>query len=220
MPVDIITTVMVAAASSDLTTLTAVKDELGISDGSQDAFLTRAIRQCSRIAANYCNRVFAQETVQDQCFIAREPWPNQTPGGSQFLQLSRWPVTSITSVVEAGITLTAVTDYVAANNIGRLTRVDSSGCPVYWPPTQIVVTYQAGYVLPGSVGATLPDDIEGAVISLVRGRYYAKGRDPSVKSEETPGVLRTDYWVGPVGSGAMPSDVQAILDDYRVPVFA
>jgi hypothetical protein len=46
--------------------------------------------------------------------------------------------------------------------------------------------------------------------------WAAKGRDPSVKSEEIPGVIRTDYWVGAVGeAGELPPRVVMKLAPYR-----
>ena len=82
------------ASPYDLTDLATVKDELNLSttDTSNDAFLSRAITQASTAIANYCNRVFAVETVQDEIFIQQDAYPWQTPGGVYPLQLSRWPI--------------------------------------------------------------------------------------------------------------------------------
>ncbi len=78
------------------------------------------------------------------------------------------------------------------------------------------MTYTGGYLLPGQSGRDLPAGIEGAAVELVSDFWHAKGRDPSVKSEEEPGVFRTDYWVGAVGeSGELPPRVQMKLAPFR-----
>ena len=57
------------------------------------------------------NRVFAQETVEDIIYPARDAYPFQVPGGIPRLQLSRWPVAtarvciSLTAAVAAGATI-------------------------------------------------------------------------------------------------------------------
>jgi hypothetical protein len=107
MAVEIISTVLVAATSTapagpyDLTDLATVHDELGVTgnDVSNDPFLSRAITQASTAIANYCNRVFVVEALQDQCFIQQDPYPYQVPGGVDALQLSRWPLWPLVNTV-------------------------------------------------------------------------------------------------------------------------
>jgi hypothetical protein len=104
MAVEIISTVLVAATATapaspyDLTDLATVHDELSVptADSSNDAFLSRGITQASTAIANYCNRVFAVESIQDQIFIQQDPYPYQVPGGVYPLQLSRWPLVGTT----------------------------------------------------------------------------------------------------------------------------
>jgi hypothetical protein len=112
MAVEIITTVLVAATAEspagpyDLTDLATVHDELSIptNDTSNDSFLSRAITQASGAIANYCNRVFPVEVVQDQIYIQQDPFPWQVPGGIFPLQLSRWPLELSTPVSFTGNT--------------------------------------------------------------------------------------------------------------------
>lgn len=100
MAVETISTVLIAATADapvgayDLTDLATVHDELNIpiTDTSNDGFLQRAITQASSVIANFCNRVFPIESVQDQIFIQQDAYPYQTPGGVYPLQLSRWPL--------------------------------------------------------------------------------------------------------------------------------
>ena len=102
MTVEILSTTLVAAPSYDLTDLSTAKSELSIATGetSNDAFIGRVITQASMAAANYCNRTFSLETVQDLVIPDRDPYAFQVPGGVNVVQLSRYPVVS-TSIVLA-----------------------------------------------------------------------------------------------------------------------
>lgn len=110
MAVEIITTVLVAATATapaspyDLTTLATAKDELSITDTSNDTFLSRAITQASSAIHRYCNRVFPVEVLQDLCYIQQDPYPWQVPGGVYPLQLKRWPLVNSTPVAFTGNT--------------------------------------------------------------------------------------------------------------------
>jgi hypothetical protein len=112
MAVEIISTVLIAATATppagpyDLTDLATVRDELSIpaTDTANNAFLSRGITQVSTAIANYCNRVFQVETLQDQIFIEQDPYPYQVPGGVYPLQLSRWPLVNTKVVSFTGNT--------------------------------------------------------------------------------------------------------------------
>jgi hypothetical protein len=85
---------------------------------------------------------------------------------------------------------------------------------IAWSPLPLTVVYSAGY-------ATTPADVEDAVIRMVVKRYQAKGRDPSLKSENLPGVRDVTYWIATgTESGNMTPDITDILDGYRVPLAA
>src|SRR6185437_8315023 len=98
MTVRPITTVLVAATAEqgagpyDLTDLATIRLELSITDNSQDAWLQNAISQVSLVIANYCNRVFPVETIQDAIYYQMDPYPYQVPGGNEPLTLSRFPL--------------------------------------------------------------------------------------------------------------------------------
>ena len=117
MAVEVITTVLIAATSTapagpyDLTDLATVHDELSLptNETDSDAFLSRGITQASTVIANYCNRVFPVEAVQDQFFIQQDPFPWQVPGGVYPLQLSRWPLVNAIPVGFTGNTHGSIT---------------------------------------------------------------------------------------------------------------
>ena len=118
MTVEIISTTLVAASSYDLTDLATAKDELSIATGEtgNDAFIGRAISQASTSCANYCNRTFQLETVQDLFVPDRDAYVYQIPGGLNVLQLSRYPVIGATVALttSGATTLGASTLFVAS----------------------------------------------------------------------------------------------------------
>lgn len=74
------------------------------------------------------------------------------------------------------------------------------------------------------VYATLqvPADLAEMCLRMISSRFSAKGRDPALVQRETPGVGTERWWFGgaPGQKGAFPPDIQAALDDYRVPTVA
>lgn len=87
-----ITSVIEAADDYDFIDLATVKDDLGITVTTDDAYLQRRIDEVSRVARQYMNRTIQMETVRDEFWAQREAYPWQLPGGVMPLQLSRWPV--------------------------------------------------------------------------------------------------------------------------------
>jgi hypothetical protein len=222
----VVTTVLTAAASRDLALLATVKDDWGVTGTADDAFIGRSISRCSAAAEQFCNRVFAIETVQDNIALSREGWPHMVIRDLEALQLSRWPIAEVTSVTVDGKALTAGTDYIPDPVNGRLLRLDNSGDTRSWDGCLIVVVYSAGYVLPGQDASQFPDaakllplDLEDAISRMVYTRFSERQRDPLIRSEMLDGVGRVEYIV-PTGDGNLTSDVADILDNYRVPVLA
>jgi hypothetical protein len=226
MPIRIVSTVLTAASSYDLTTLDNIKDDLAIpnTDTSSDATLARYITEQSMMVAQYCNRVFPIEAVQDVIYPDRDPYPYQVTGMLPELQLSRWPLVAITLVtdtvaVNVANTLTEGTDFVVDEARGWLTKIDpNTGYPTGWSPDQYTVQYTAGYFEGGS--GTPPADLEMAVLRMVTARFKARGRDPYLRSQGEPGVGNEQYWIGalPGQTGPFPPDIAAVLEKYRVPL--
>ncbi|MBA2708554.1 MAG: hypothetical protein H0U59_12190 [Gemmatimonadaceae bacterium] len=125
----------------------------------------------------------------------------------------------MTEIVSVGIGTTTIDagDYERDGAAGILTRTGDITVPgiTYTPGSRTVITYKAGWTLPGVVNFTLPLDIEGAVIGMVRSARFSSGRDPAVKSEWTTDIERIDYWVGSIGeNGAFPPDIASMLDPF------
>jgi len=226
MPVRIVSTVVMAASDYDLTTLDNIKDDLAIpsTDTSSDATLARFITEQSVLVAQYCNRVFPIETIQDVIYPYRDPYPYQVTGILSELQLSRWPIVAVTSVtdtvaVNTSNTLIAGTDYIVDEARGWLTKIDpNTGYTTGWSPDQYTVEYTAGYYEAGS--GNPPADLEMAVLRMVTARFKARGRDPFLKSQGEPGIGQEQYWIGalPGQTGPFPPDIAAVLEKYRVPL--
>lgn len=206
----LISTVTDNANSYDLTSLANVKAELGISDTNSDTLLARYITSASLAAEQYCNRAFVVESIQDQFFSDERS--SLFRNGLEKLQLSRWPINDLTSVVENSVTLVANTDFITDVASGQLVRIDSNGNLRRWSVLPIVVVYDSGY-------DTIPGDIEDAVIRMVTRRFASKGRDPNLKQQNIPGVIEQSWWIATgTDSGNMSPDISDILDNYRVPV--
>jgi uncharacterized phiE125 gp8 family phage protein len=195
-------TVTTPAATTDLTTLAAVKAELGLSTNEHEAQLSTYIRQASDTVERYCNRTFARESVSET-FL-----PNRCLDS---LMLTCFPVTAIASVVENGTTL-ASTDYKLEADTGVLFRV-SNEVQRLWSRGKIVVDYDCGYLLPGDDGRDLPHDIERAAIMLAAQSFLNAGTDASVKRESVDGIGSTERFS--LSASGMTPEAEAILARYR-----
>lgn len=200
--------VLTPADTQDLTTLDTLKDELGITDSSQDTRLQRWISDSSAQIADYCNRVFGWELVEETFQTAR------LERHSEELRLSRWPVTEVDSVMVDGMALTT-DDWEVDDRTGALYRL-ADGHRIRWHGRTIVVTYGGGYHLLGD----FPRSLEQATLVIMRQRRAAVIRDPSVRSENVPGVYEVSYFNPVSGSstsddGAMPPEAASLLDRHR-----
>lgn len=216
-----ITTVTGAATYTDLTTVANVKLMLGITDASKDAVLALLIRQVSAAIENRCERQFALRTYQTIYRRGDGISPVSATLDKAPLVVPRWPIVSIASVTESdGVTTTTLvagTDYEVDARLGLLFRLAST-IPARWVAQTITVTYDAGYTVPASGASyTLPADLESVAIEWVRIRYYAIGRDLTVRASEVTGIGRTEYSVGAGMDHGLPQSLSDILDNYRVP---
>ncbi len=197
-------TIVTPATVTALAELATVKLELCISGTAEDAYLQAQIATASAAASAWCGRVFAREVVS-------EVW--RPTASLESLALSRYPVASIASVVEDGVTL-ASTDYEMDAEAGMLWRL-SSDARTAWSARKITVAYTGGYLLPGQTNRTLPADIERAAVLMVAATYNARGRDPMLRSEGAQGIGQVSYLDPRAGMEAMPPQAAALLGPYR-----
>lgn len=219
--------------NTDLTTVEAVKLELGIESGdtSKDALLQSLIASQSAAIYAYIGRPLAREAVREQL----------AGHGTVRLMVSRTPVVDVVEVAHRGQEGSSTGVMVEDALAGFLYRPEGwhsspiTGfvlAPVYtgqhapdWS-----VTYVAGYHMPGSTDSSdappLPADIQQACIDLVKMAYTKSvggGEDynPLVASRRT-GDSQVSYaspsalgiTAGPGGSGGFPPDIKARLDPY------
>lgn len=206
-------TTTVPVATTALVALATVKEDWQIAGTADDAFLTRLIRRCSAAIVAYCNRDFGVSTQRDEFVQVLEETPQFTLWADLAapVQLSVWPVTEVTEVVENGTTLTGGdgVDWKLEAATGQLWRLDAEGRLKAWSPQGLSVTYSAGAV---------PDEVEDAASRLVYARWVNRQRNPLVKRERVYDVIDREFDTGSDTSN-MPPDVEDLLDNYRMPGF-
>lgn len=212
-------TVITPAVSSALTTVANVRTDLGLPDASlPNDRVQRFIDQASARAASFCRRTFGRETVRERIDVRYSGERDDEPG----LLLDRSPVVSIASVEVDG-TLQEPGAYEVE---GRFLYRVGSGARRRWYGQVVVVTYEAGWLLPGeergdppTTASDLPADVERAVIQLVGVAASAAGRDMMVKSESVEGVGRTDWYVQGAAAALPHPEAEATLTEYRRLIF-
>jgi hypothetical protein len=211
-----IVTVLATAPSYDLTTLATAREELG-AKRKNDAKLRRWITDASAGVVDYLGRPLALETVVE---TFRPPGGTYRGNGSldhprdaEVLRLSRYPVTSVSSVVIDGTELDPASDWEMDPEPALLYRLGPFGTRAGWYGAVIAVTYAAGYALPHD----LPRPIGQACLLLLRHRWMTGDRDPTIRAENVSGVIDTQYWVGgmPGENAAVPPEAAALLNPYR-----
>jgi hypothetical protein len=199
-------TVVTPASSTRLTTVAAVRAETGVTaEQLDDSGVEALIDVASGLVAEYCNRVFARETVRET-FLG----PVASP-----IILMRVPVVAVDGVRVAGADL-AATDFRLDGGAGMVFRL-SGHSVIGWRPGAIEITYTAGFVLPGESGRNLPMMVERATVLIASAIYSARQRDVLVKSESVDGVSRTDYWMPGQGSALPHPEAEGLLKPFVMP---
>lgn len=105
-------------------------------------------------------------------------------------------------------------DFLIDASRGQALRLDrSTRRPKAWRSSPLLALYNAGF-------AAIPDDLQDAVIDLVKSKWFARGRDPMVRSDNVVGVQEYAYWSAAAGGaeGDLPPGVVAKLARFRTPV--
>lgn len=207
-----IVTVTTAPSVTRLTTVERFKQELDITDGSNDALIAAKIDEATSDIESHIARTLARATLTETFWME---WENRN-WCVERLSLVRAPIASITSVTlddEAIDTDETRLDAEA----GLLYRLDADGNPSRWEWSKsIIVVYAGGYLLPGQSGRNLPYALESAALDLVSSYWASRGRDRLIKSEDVPGLGSVSYWVGAVGAaGDLPPDVMSKIMPFR-----
>ena len=195
-----------AVATNGYTTVARVALELGVTDETEQNLLAFYIEEATDQIKNFCNRDFAYETG-----IVEKIEGNDT----YLLYVDRTPLASITSITYEGTTI-AASNYEIWNAGQGSIRRDDRIFERSYDNDRYIVTYTAGYVLPGTSGANLPPAIERACILLVKDMWQSRNREMNVSSERIDGVYQVTYAQGVSGGGVgIPAKVETLLTPYR-----
>lgn len=187
-----------------------------------DATLASCARYCRLAKAGAQPPTFAQESVRATWpeLSARYPdWPLGDRGQSLLLPW-RVPITEV-SVTEGDTDLEQDVDFrlLGAGVIERL-----SGC---WSTGPIVVDYTAGWVAPPDDaseepdGEPMPADLVALIAGQVKLSFLQQGQDPTLRSEDVPGVWSGSYNVpggDSISAFGLGVALQTALDAYRAPL--
>lgn len=210
-------TVVTPAVSQDLVTLLDLKNDLGLTDTSQDVLLASMVQQASAAVAQYCDRVFRSERVRETL---------ESDGGP-FLFVSRGPVTTLHGITYGDdATVVPSSDYVLADDRMGMIRAKTG----YWRNTSQVgglqldrytgpqipfyeVDYTAGYA-----AESIPSDLQRATLELCKALWFARDRDPYLESINVPDVISKTWGSGAgrasMATGGMPPVVALLLKPY------
>ncbi len=203
--------IVTAPEATALTTLSVVKAEIGITTTDLDTVLTRFINLASAQIVSYCDRDFALTTI-DETIPAK--------GGNRIV-LSRFPVTSITSVKYLGVAVDTDYYFLSHPEAGFLDYISTGSWEYTSGSYDYTVRYQYGYILPSFTTGTrnLPYDVEQACIELVKQAYFARDKDPSVAKEIVPQVYEVQNTNSVAGGSAdrisIPASVITLLSPYK-----
>ena len=187
------------ASRRDLTTLAAIKRELGLSEEGEDAFLADLLGQASSAIETECRRRLAREGVVET-LLGR---------GRTLLMLSLTPVVAVDAVHVDGVEIEAGGWQLISPDAGLLHRRDG------WEKCPIEIDYTGGFGLPGDPDRTLPAVIERACIEAVKAWYAGRDRDPSLSAESAGG-----YHASYAPMAGLPEAARDLLAPWRRPSFA
>ncbi len=206
-------TLNVASAATDrrLVSLSAIKAELGITGSTFDAKFQAWLLAASDVVSAACGIAEDQRgrrtLISEGVSIGYRP--DEISCGWELKPLILpWRIPAvITAVTVDGIALDVDTEIEVNPMDGLLYRLDSSGCRAVWDRVRTIIAGTAGWVQ-----ADVPEAARQAVIRYCRERYDGDGRNSLLKAEETDGVGRDEYWIGPTSKGeALPADVMDAL---------
>lgn len=188
-------TVTAAASSDALTTLAAVKAELGITATTDDTHLTTLVTAASATIAS----VFGLSTLGRQTLLQTERLTDYT----SYILLERGINPTITTVTVDGEALES-TDW--EMDCGILFRL-SDDSRIYWSPGKIEIAYASGYSLPSGA----PADLARACILTVSAWYAARGRDPLLRSQAHEGAGAESYLDPKPGVEVIPPQAMSLI---------
>ena len=214
-------TVVDAAPDELLTTIEAIKRNLGITDPDEDEQIEDMIRQNSDFIKSYTSRIFARQNVTET-FIGK---------GLPNVQLSITPIISISSLL---LKTAVVTDFTIDDAEAGIIQIKTgfTSTELGWNTIDRAVspygikdwscTYIGGYTLPSwqttGIPRSLPYDLERACIEMTKTTYHNASLDGSIKTYKVGDT--TVSWNRSSSSSSandagIPTVAANILDYYR-----
>jgi hypothetical protein len=191
-----------------LAKLSDLKQELLITDTSQDAYLNRILSHSSDLIQNYCNRTFAVRQVTQDIFDVEN---------KKYIIASSYPVLRIISITVDDELLTT-SDYalLSANGDGVIKPLNSTGV---WNAEKITIVYKCGYNIPDQQqtdpdAKDLPMDIQRVCLDLSATQYYDRTRDPYIKSISVQDVESRTFF-DRSQAGVFTEFMENVLSMYR-----
>jgi hypothetical protein len=210
-----ILTVLDPAENRRLTTVEALERELGVENSSDDE-VGDIVDQASAAIETHTRRRFAVESVQETI----DPLYRVMA-----IMLERYPVIAVTAMTLAGVAIDVDEIEVDARS-GLLYRLQN-GERIAWDCGRAVITYSAGYRLPGEEEDTnnadaeeLPADLERIARDYAAMLWHGRARDVAVRGIAYSDNSRIDYGYAAAATGddGLPDDIAGRLAPYRRPI--
>ena len=181
------------SSHQNLADVVLLRQALGIKSDDAEATvaLEFAVNTASRMIENYVNQRLIERTVRF--------WYKSYEDDE--LLIPARPIHSYT-VIDALDNATI--------HAGSLTK--SGILYLLYPPREVIVEVDTGYLGAGDPGFNVPPDLQEAVIEIARTIHLRRSRSDEVSSETMSGVVSTTY----TSPRSIPFHVQDILDAHRL----
>ena len=187
------TSIQAESDHQNLADVVFLRQALGVAGDDSEAIvaLNFAINTASRMIENYVNQSLYERTIRF--------WYKSYEDDELLI-----PVRPIHSY-----TVTNALDNSTLNS-GSLTK--SGILYLLYPPREVIVEVDTGYLGAGDPGFNVPPDLQESVIEIARTIYLRRSRSTEVASESLDGVVSTTY----TDSRSIPFYIRDILDSHRV----
>jgi len=191
-------------AANALITLAEAKTYLGVTDDDEDDAISDMIDAASNFIEEFCSTAFIQRSFTEYL-----------RGAQKRLFLKRYPIVSVTSVLDSVPNLIPATDYIVMTELGVLEHFGrfpqaqtAGGQPTLWTVTYVAGRYANVF--------TVSEDVKLAAKRLLAVFRAGDGSAQSV----SVGSLSVSYWQPGQGISWVPPQVLALLAPYRANLVA